>query len=1550
MPGGASHELRIDDSTVSSPSFAGTYYAVDGSNIRYDANSSGEGTLYLPDGSRYLLLPSSTGYKYIDRNGNTISYSATNRQWTDTQGRVLDVPLPASPTASTYTYYLPSTTSTPFSYSVRWANLANALTNTSDALRYQSGQVPYYGSGDGVASHSPSLFSGTFADRVFDSNTLFNPVVPAEIILPNGQSYLFTYNVWGEITKVVYPTGAYERFDYAAVIGASYLKVPYAQANRGVVDRWLSPTGNSTDEVHWHYGAAVTSGALTVSTTEPDGTLNERLVYSEASTTNPTFGFSNLLVGTSWEERISAPSSAGGAMLRRLLTDWTTSGPTSGGWWTATRNPRVTKEISILLDTGTSNALTSTSTMTYDNDLNVIATNHYDFTSISQSSGQTSAIGSISAGSLLRTEEATYLVNDTAISSTTRTAYRDRNLLSLPTSSRVKDSSGTVVAQTQTSYDETSSYPLLTYTGTITAWSDPSTNIRGLATTAGAWLNTTGSYLQTHAQYDQFGNVRNAWDALGNKSEVTYSSTYNYAYPTSASTAAPDSTGVHGSTTALSTSATYDTHAGLMASLTDANGQTTSYAYDSMNRPVTITRPTGGGATNFAYGDTPGDLYVRTRTDIDATHVAETYQYYDKLGRACRSFLNEGSTYAISDTQYDSMGRSWRVSNPYRDNTLAAAINPDGYWTTNAYDYLGRVTSVTTPDSAVVTSVYSGSTSTPLGPVVTVTDQAGKLRRSLVDALGRLARVDEPDDSSTTGSLGTVASPTQATSYSYDVLGNLLGVTQGSQTRTFVYDSLKRLTSAANPESGTATYAYDSNSNLTQKTDPRTTSGSHWTTNFTYDALDRPITKTYSNDGGVTPPVNYYYDNASLPSGAPASFARGYSSGRLVAVTYGSSSSNGDYSGFDELGRVIRHVQQTDSVNYLTEATYYLNSALATETYPAVPGASDRRSVAYTPDAAARLASLLSSATSYAAAASLSSVSYKPQQSLQSETLGNSLIHQLSYNTRLQATAIKLGTSGTPTSVLNLSYDYGTTDNNGNVKSHVNTIGSLAITDTYSYDSLNRVKSTVETTTSGTGWTENNHYDRYGNRQIDYGGGSYNLAFSSTTNRVTGYSYDAAGNLTSDGATSYAYDAENHLISVNSTTGYKYDGVGRRVRKLMGENTRFIYGISGELAAEYSGSSGNLLKEYVSGGGMMAVIDPSAGTRYTTTDHLGSPRVVTNSSGSVVSRHDYMPFGVEIGSTTSGRSTSLGYGGSDGVRDQFTGQQRDGETGLDYFNARYYASTQGRFTSADPLLASGNAHRPQTWNRYAYVSNNPLKMVDPTGMSQQHPCAELSSANLTGGGPFGGSLDSPREWIEVTENEVVESVTEESIHESAHAEALNEQDQQNAQFDPVTAKCGDITISVTPEGNQAVEAGDRWGFPFTVKVSVKSGIGQIGDGTDPSIEGNLNNGGKAQVGQQAFEWSRHEFDNGLITQGSIETHDDSPLKSRRSVAKDARSVWWHDTPGVSNMRGIVNGEAKFNMIVYAQNGRNYCAVYFHVRVVVTNRTPTLAEFGPGHYK
>ena len=116
-----------------------------------------------------------------------------------------------------------------------------------------------------------------------------------------------------------------------------------------------------------------------------------------------------------------------------------------------------------------------------------------------------------------------------------------------------------------------------------------------------------------------------------------------------------------------------------------------------------------------------------------------------------------------------------------------------------------------------------------------------------------------------------------------------------------------------------------------------------------------------------------------------------------------------------------------------------------------------------------------------------------------------------------------------------------------------------------------------------------------------------------------------------------------------------------------------------------------------------------------------------------MTRHDYLPFGEELFAPTGGRSTAQGYGGTDGVRQQFTMYERDIETDLDYAQARYFSKTAGRFTSPDPynIFFAMNGGRtakerqqilqafitePRNWNRYAYCVNDPVNLIDPSGL------------------------------------------------------------------------------------------------------------------------------------------------------------------------------------------------------------------------------------------
>jgi RHS repeat-associated protein len=125
---------------------------------------------------------------------------------------------------------------------------------------------------------------------------------------------------------------------------------------------------------------------------------------------------------------------------------------------------------------------------------------------------------------------------------------------------------------------------------------------------------------------------------------------------------------------------------------------------------------------------------------------------------------------------------------------------------------------------------------------------------------------------------------------------------------------------------------------------------------------------------------------------------------------------------------------------------------------------------------------------------------------------------------------------------------------------------------------------------------------------------------------------------------------------------------------------------------------------------------PTSGTEYVTVDDVGTTRLITDSNGNVLERHDFEPFGHELLGTEGGwRSSVAGYGVTPtSVRQQFTGQERD-DTGLDFFQGRYFTSAQGRFASVDPGNAGASLGDPQSWNGYSYVSNSPLRFTDPTG-------------------------------------------------------------------------------------------------------------------------------------------------------------------------------------------------------------------------------------------
>jgi RHS repeat-associated protein len=281
---------------------------------------------------------------------------------------------------------------------------------------------------------------------------------------------------------------------------------------------------------------------------------------------------------------------------------------------------------------------------------------------------------------------------------------------------------------------------------------------------------------------------------------------------------------------------------------------------------------------------------------------------------------------------------------------------------------------------------------------------------------------------------------------------------------------------------------------------------------------------------------------------------------------------------------------------------------------------------------------------------------------------------------------------------------------------------------------LNRLSSALKTVTIDNAptntWSRTFAYDQYGNAWVPSVSGigygvstpAWNVYNSATNQVVKPSTYTNSGGINGlPPGYVFSYDAENRVQAETSTnSNYSYNGLSERVEKTVGSTaTVFVYDAFGNLAEEYSPYN-VWSKDYIFFNGQTAVIENASAnpclTCYLSYDYLGTPRMVTDAAANVVARHDYLPFGDEIQAGWAGRSSQFG-SGADNIHEKFTGQYRDPETLNDAFPARSYTAPLMRFLTPDPAgLASVDMTDPQTWNQYAYVRNNPLAFVDPSGM------------------------------------------------------------------------------------------------------------------------------------------------------------------------------------------------------------------------------------------
>jgi RHS repeat-associated protein len=1253
----------------------GPWETLDGSgwrtNATFTATASNVGSaepasFVDPDG---VVYNAPNGAAEEDPNGNTITTTATG--FLDSLDRQIPTPPTVSSPSNTTTSACPQTL-LPVDHAVLWAAPGPNGSTVDYTFCYADVAINRPPVGGASGSSSPG-----------------SALKLQSIVLPNGQSWNFQYNDpgdgttyngepinYGTLTQVTLPTGGTISYTYSMETGA----VSACQ----MVGRWVasrSVNANDGTGAHsWTYSYVLNTGGAGNSTTVTDP-LGNYVVHT----------FSSIGSCQPYETQTQYFQN-GGALLKTVVTAY--NGVIS-------RNAGPSGMINVVPTTVTTtwpNGKVSAVTKTYD-----AGFSYLDFLGDSTNPNSVANVGiygkvltqteSDFGGTVLRTTTNTYQ----ALNSST---YLANNLLNLPASIKVTGASQT--NYTTYNYDEAgglagsgitvqhdSAPPTGTARGNQTSIHRQLNNGSAVATTSCPTAVSSGGYLVSNIIFFDTGEVNVSKDPCTFATTYAYSGTYFGAFPATITNALNQST-THA----------YDLNTGLVTSTTDPNGQTTSFTYDSMWRLASATYPDGGSSVitrqETSFPDT-ATLTKKLSSSPALSYVSTSV--FDGLGRETQSELtSDPSGTDITNTTYDADGRKASVTNPYR--TSGNVVTSTEGTTSYQYDGLNRPTLVTKPDGSTVHTAYCGGSST------LVTDEAGHWRRSSTDGLGRLIEVDEPNSlTATVSANGCPGSgdPIWVTTYTYDGLDDLTSVSQGaSRPRSFIFDSLKRLTSSTNPETGTTpvTYTYDADSNVHTKSDARGI-----TITYGWDTLNRMTSRMYSNSD---PAVAYTYDQTTCVVVASC-----YNIGRRTGTTDAGGSEAWAY---DKMGREIGEKRTTNAITKNTSYSYNLDGSLATLTYPS------GRTISYTYNAAAQPTQALDNADEISYA---SNGFYIPSGALMTLSYSTTVNATFIYNSRLQPCwiATDIGSpslvwntpctgTATPGTILDLKYNFNPGADNGNVVAITNNRDTTR-SQAFTYDQVNRI-TTAQTPTpcASNCWSQTFTYDQWANLQAVAATGTAppltNLAVN-TSNRITlaGFTYDAAGNETTDVTNTYVWNAEGE-IKTGGAVNYTYDGDGDRVQKSNGKI--YWYGAGSQVLDE-SDASGNITDEYVYFGGKRVAhrVVSSNSFYFYVEDMLGSSRALATSAGALCYDADFYPYGGEHDYTNT---CSQNY--------KFTGKERDPETNNDDFDARYYSSAYGRFLSADwsstpSPVPYANLTNPQTLNLYAMVSDNPESFADLDG-------------------------------------------------------------------------------------------------------------------------------------------------------------------------------------------------------------------------------------------